>query len=354
MSETRALIAETAARLFDDLCTREVVEQAEAGTWPEALWRTVEETGLTRALLADAAAGEAATFGDAAVIVRCAGRSAVPLPLAETLLAGWLLSGSGLAVPEGPLTIAPTDRGSTLSLAPADGGWRLSGGVRAVPWGRAVRAVALVVDAAHGPLVALVDPADGELHDGHNLAGEPRDDLTFSDLALPGDRVAPAGAGIDGRALRRRGALMRALQMAGALERVLARTVAYASDRVQFGRPIARFQAIQHQLAELASEVAAAGAAVDAAVAAVERGEAGFALAAAKARAGEAAGRACAIAHQVHGAIGFTYEYDLNHSTRRLWSWRDEFGRESEWTRELGHDVMAAGAEALWSLLTSQ
>ena len=246
MSETRALIAETAARLFDDLCTREVVEQAEAGTWPEALWRTVEETGLTRALLADAAAGEAATFGDAAVIVRCAGRSAVPLPLAETLLAGWLLSGSGLAVPEGPLTIAPTDRGSTLSLAPADGGWRLSGGVRAVPWGRAVRAVALVVDAAHGPLVALVDPADGELHDGHNLAGEPRDDLTFSDLALPGDRVAPAGAGIDGRALRRRGALMRALQMAGALERVLARTVAYASDRAQFGRPIARFQAIQH------------------------------------------------------------------------------------------------------------
>ena len=66
---------------------------------------------------------------------------------------------------------------------------------------------------------------------------------------------------------QRRGALMRALQMVGAMERVRDLTVSYAAERRQFGQPLNRFQAVQQQLAELAGEVALAGAAVEAAVA---------------------------------------------------------------------------------------
>jgi alkylation response protein AidB-like acyl-CoA dehydrogenase len=104
--------------------------------------------------------------------------------------------------------------------------------------------------------------------------------------------------------------------------------------------------------------VAAAGAAADAASAAIVRhgiddGRALFAVAAAKIRAGEAAGAGAAIAHQVHGAMGFTREYSLHHSTRRLWAWRDDFGAESVWAMRLGNIAISAGARALWPALTS-
>ena len=59
------------------------------------------------------------------------------------------------------------------------------------------------------------------------------------------------------------------------------------------------------------------------------------------------------MALQVHGAIGFTHEHRLHHLTRRLWSWRDEFGVESEWSIELGRRVAAQGAEAFWPSLTA-
>jgi acyl-CoA dehydrogenase len=115
---------------------------------------------------------------------------------------------------------------------------------------------------------------------------------------------------------------------------------------------IAKFQAIQQQLALLAEQAAAASVAVESAAIAVaaDRPSSALAVAAVKIRTGEAAGKVAEIAHQVHGAIGFTHEHRL---TRRLWSWRDEFGNESHWSRELGRAVMAAGADALWPTITT-
>jgi acyl-CoA dehydrogenase len=105
-----------------------------------------------------------------------------------------------------------------------------------------------------------------------------------------------------------------------------------------------------------AEEAAAALVAVQSAAraAAEARPSAEFAAAAAKIRAGIAAGRTAEIAHQVHGAIGFTHEHSLHRLTRRLWSWRDEFGDESFWSRELGSRLLAAGAEALWPAMTER
>ena len=150
---------------------------------------------------------------------------------------------------------------------------------------------------------------------------------------------------------QRRGALMRSIQMAGALERVRDLTVQYAAERRQFGRPLNRFQAVQQQLAELAGQVALAGAAVDAAV---EDPLSGKYVAAAKVLTGAMAGRAAAIAHQVHGALGFTHEHHLHQWTLKLWAWRDEFGTESAWSEALGYRLARTGGDRLWEVVTSE
>jgi acyl-CoA dehydrogenase len=140
--------------------------------------------------------------------------------------------------------------------------------------------------------------------------------------------------------------------MAGALERVLELTVQYAGEREQFGRPIARFQAVGQMLAELAGEHAAARAATDVAVRRAEAEgpvAAAGAIAVAKVRAGQAAGLGAELAHQVHGAIGYTDEHRLHHVTRRLWSWRDEHGGEAAWGGELGRGVLGAGGDGAWA-----
>ena len=163
----------------------------------------------------------------------------------------------------------------------------------------------------------------------------------------------PAPRGSYGCAPRWGGPLL----IAGAARGALAASVRYAGERVQFGRPIGRFQAVQQELALAAAEVAAAGAAAEAAAATAQRD--GFAadstavaVAAAKARTSEAAGVVARIAHQVHGAIGFTREHALRLLTTRLWAWRDEDGGEAQWQAELGERVLAAGPDALWPLVT--
>jgi acyl-CoA dehydrogenase len=130
--------------------------------------------------------------------------------------------------------------------------------------------------------------------------------------------------------------------------------VEYAQTRVQFGRPIAKFQAIQQNLAVLAGHCAAAIAAADMAAEALHGGSTLFFVGAAKARAGEAAGVAAGLAHQLHGAIGFTQEFGLHHLTKRLWSWRDEFGNEAEWNALVGRAALTAGSEGLWPALTAE
>jgi acyl-CoA dehydrogenase len=138
------------------------------------------------------------------------------------------------------------------------------------------------------------------------------------------------------------------------LEEALQLAVIYAGDRVQFGRPIGKFQAIQQQLALAAEQVAAAGVAVASAVVAAGAGDIAFAAGAAKLRVGEAAGKVADIVHQVHGAIGFTHEHRLHQLTRRLWSWRDEFGVESAWALELGRLAASQGADGIWPFLAQR
>jgi acyl-CoA dehydrogenase len=348
MSEMRNDLLKTVDRIFDEHCPKPVRESAEAGEWPAALWQALEEVGISTAALPEAAGGSGIEFEDAMFALRRSAYHAAPVPLAETMLAGRLLAAAGIKVPQGSLTVAPVQRNDHLEFAKAAAGATVSGTAHRVPWGN-VCAHAVVAGELDGKgVVGLVSTAGGNGGVEKNLAGEPRALLEFERAPLIA--FAPL-AGVLSR-LEVEGALYRSVQMAGALERTLEYALQYANERVQFGRPIAKFQAIQHMLALLAGQVAASSAAADAAVETARLEPDEFAVSVAKSRIGEAAGKSAEIAHQVLGAMGYTREHNLHYSTRRLWSWRDEFGSESYWQTRLGRVVAAAGADALWPMLS--
>lgn len=353
MSGSANIVVETALRILQDHATPAAVNEAEAGRWPAALWDALEGAGLTLAWVPDELGGAGAEVADGFGVLRVAGEFAAPVPLAETLMAGFLLAEGGIEAPAegGPMTVAPVHAADGLEL---DRDGRLRGAARDVPFARAARHIAVLARRGGEDCVALVAAADCAIAPGESLAGEPRDRVSLDGVAA---RAVAAAPGLDADALTTLGAAVRSVQMAGALERILNQSLQHATDRVQFGRPIGNFQAIQHALAQLAGEAAAAGAAADAAAEAVGFGtlreEATVAeVAAAKVRVGEAAGTGAAIAHQVHGAMGVTYEHSLHHATRRLWSWRDEFGNESHWSVLLGGIAARHGAEGLWPFVT--
>src|SRR6516164_4525248 len=342
---TDNIIVDTATRIFEDLCEPATINEAEKGIWPKALWGALEESGLPLAWVPDDLGGAGATMADGFAVLRAAGRFAVPAPLAETLMAGWLLSRAGIGVPSGPMTLAPVHADGHIALRDD----RLVGRARRVPFARNASHIAVLAHRGDDTMVALVPAAGLPISQSTSLAGEPSDDVSFYGT-LP---AAVRPVSLDQELLVGFGAAVRLQQIAGALEKILEQSVQHALDRTQFGRPIAKFQAVQHNLATLAGEVAAASAAADAAAEACSGSEIGLAeVAIAKVRGGEAAGTGSAIAHQVHGAMGFTYEHSLHHATRRLWAWREEFGNETLWAQRLGRMVAAHGADQLWSFIT--
>jgi acyl-CoA dehydrogenase len=339
MNEELALLTDMVDRLFAEQVTRETRVAAETGGLPAELWQLVVDSGL-----ADPFADADFTWTQAGAIARAAGAHAVPLPLVETLAAGWLLRQAGLDVPDGPLTLA--------EMLPLPQGDALTGTAAAVPWARHASHLVGVATAAGAPQIVCVALAGARIEPDANIAREPRDAVTLVD--------APAAAGpadVPADIVRRLGAALRAAQLAGAAARVLDDTVAYANERSQFGRPIGKFQAIQQILAVLAGRVAAADTAVDAMWRAIDRrgfGGAFAEIAAAKIRAGEAATLAANTGHEVHGAIGFAHEHHLNFFTRRLWAWRAEYGGDGGWAVALGRQVAARGPDALWSDITAR
>ncbi len=352
-----SIVGETAARIFADLADPQTVNRATDDAWKGMLWRTLTESGLTLAWVPEAYGGAGASLAEGFEIITVAGRFAAPVPLAETMLAGWLLSRADMSVPSGPdgrMTVAPARPGDRITLAP-DG--TLSGRARGVPFASEATHLAVLARGAAGPQIALVERAAVRIERGESLAGDASDTVTF-DRAAP-LRVAPARAGVDQAALMLMGAVVRSVETAGALETMLALSLRYAEERVAFERPIGKFQAVQHNLARLAGEAAAAmtaaGSAADAIASAEIFDDAIFLEAAsAKIRSAEAAQEGAAIAHQVHGAIGFTREHVLHRFTLRALGWRDDFGNESHWAVELGNRVAARGADAFWPLLASR
>lgn len=315
---TTDMLVDTVTRILSDHCDKALHDSAEAGSFPEALYDLMGSNGLYEIAAPDSGVELSAVFA----VLETAGYFALPIPLAELVFARrWLHKPPAMV---------------SIGVTAADGAIQ-------VPWGRRVDEVISV--AADGRLQVLrpvtVEP-------GVSLAGEARDTVSAVERReLPCSE--PAFALL---------ALSRVALMAGALRRVLELSLSYAGEREQFGRPISGFQAIQHYLALMAAEVAAAGRAARAAAMAADNDLTTerflLEVAAAKSRVGEAVGFVVETAHQIHGAMGYTHEHRLHHFTRRLWCWREEYGNERYWQSLLGQRIASHGADNLWNFLASR
>lgn len=356
VSELQTMIADSVDRLFAEQVTPELQKAFDHGdlTGSQKLFGLATELGLDRALVPAEADGSGATWSEAYPVFRALGHSQAPVPLAETMIAALLCARAGIALPEagdGALTLIDANHAPGLTLA----GNRINGTALGVPWARAA-SHAVVCSADRIALVNLRQ-AGVRIDPDVNLANEPRDTVHCTAAAVLAE--APRPFAQLNEPVWMFGALARAVMLVGALEAALATAVEHANTRVQFGKPLGKQQAIQQQLGELAGMIGAARmaakiACTSAPVDATPCPAFAFDLAVAKVRAGEAATRATNVVHQVMGAIGFTQEHHLHFTTRRLWSWRSEFGSDADWAAVLGKAAITAGPGGFWNMLTTR
>jgi acyl-CoA dehydrogenase len=312
VSVMRDEIASSFGRILSENCTPQMIRSIEAGGDHRPLWDTLERTGFADALVPSELGGAGLSSADAFAIIESCGANAVPLAFAETVVLRGALTQRGFVPPSGSLTFVDAAhlRGDGITVGNVvcgkvadwavmdiDGEWRL------LPTGSATVGRALfVLDAS---------------------------------LGWPPEALAAAAAVSTDLDLRIVQAFVHAAQLSGALNEVFVRTLNYANERRQFGRSIGTFQAIQQQLSVMAEHVFAARMAADVAASRSGLRFDRLKTAIAKARASEAAAEVAALSHSIHGAIGFTEEYDLQLFTRRLYAWRLGAGSESYW-----HDVV--------------
>jgi acyl-CoA dehydrogenase len=354
VAESENIVVETAEKIFADLADAQTINRDTKGEWKAPLWQALAEAGLPLAWVSEDCGGSGASLAEGFGVLGAAGRFAIAVPLAETMLAGWLLAQAGIASPDGEMTVAPTGPKDRITLN-ADGS--LSGRARGVPFAKAAKHLAVLASGSSGLSIALVDAISLRIEPGLNLANDASDSVTFDSVQPVA--IKPAPKGFDQTTLMLMGAVVRSLQIAGALQSMLDISVRYSNERVAFEKKISKFQAVQHNLARLAGETAAAmtaaSSAADTIASAASFDDAVFLEAtAAKIRCAEAAEKGAAIAHQVHGAIGYTLEHILHRYTMRALSWRDDFGHESYWAVELGKRVASRGADELWPLVASR
>lgn len=317
--DTSQLIVDTAEKIFADHCDKALLDATEQGAFPADLWQQIVDNGFHQL----GSANSGTETRDLFAFLKVCGRFAVPLPMAEILLANQWLGANAPA--QGFATIGLQAEGSVVQAA----------------WGRqAEKTLGVAADSFNVSVYAGSTPTE----QGTNLAGEARDTMA-GEASIETIELADAPYA--------QLALARANLMAGGLQAVLDLGLQFASERSQFGRSISKFQAIQHSLAVVGTEVAASQRAADAGVDAIGTDRFEQEVAAAKARVGEAVGIVAEQVHQVHGAMGYTYEHRLHHFTRRLWAWRDEWGNEFYWQAKLGQHLAGMGADQVWGYIAT-
>lgn len=355
MSEYRDDVVKT----FEQLLPRFAATTSEPAGVSGDAWRAIVGAGFGLLGIPEQLGGSGGDLEDVLAAVETAARVGVDLPLVEhAVLAAWALAQSGLPIPEGIMTAAVAE---SVVMSEVESGWALSG---ALPWVPSLRTADFLVlllerEGVHRIDVALVDVRRAgvglAIEEGANVAGESRDVARLTTLTVAAGHLAHAPEGVNAELWKQRGALGRTAQIAGAAEAALILALDHARTRQQFGRPVAAFQAVQSELARLFGEVSAVGVASRAAarlcVQAPQHSSSRFAVAAAKAYASASAYEVAAIAHQVHGALGFTMEHRLGWFTKRLWSWRDEYGNDAYWNGVAGQ--LAWAAESPWDAIAS-
>lgn len=311
MSQNESMIAEAVDRILADAKTGSAAADA-------ATWRTLCEAGVPRLLRPESEGGAGNVWRDAAEVLQAAGRHGATVGLADALVGHALLSQAGIEPgDDAPLRlVVEASDGAPDPVTESHAGWPEAIGTH-----------------------RLTLSAWGETVTGHwEPANAAALKVVFRDAPQVRAMLAVAAAAV----------------LTGAMRRAFDLTLQWTGTRVQFGRPISQFQAVQHALALAAEEIAASRAALDWAASELESDRGMPSAAIAKARAGEAAGKVAAITHQAHGAIGFTAEYELFRYTRLLWLWRERWGNEHTWQVMLGHAALAGGAHHLFDLVIGE
>ncbi|HUH52451.1 MAG TPA: acyl-CoA dehydrogenase family protein [Microbacteriaceae bacterium] len=310
----------------------------ESGTLDKELWSQLEELGLLRLTGSEDKAGSGATWAEAQALITSLAKHGVRAPYAEhDLLAGWLVDELGL------------ESGSVMTVGEIEGSE-----ARRVPWASAADRIILIWRSGEEYLAQSFAPAELEIVNGSNNIGEPRDTVRVNDSAINGVSVAEEIV----KQLRLKQAMVRAIQVSAALERALEVTIDHVTARNQFGRPLAKFQAVQHLVSDIAGESALAQAAKDTALLeAINSDWSGenleFLVAVARSNVGHSASVVVRNAHQAHGAIGTTIEHELHKSTRAALAWRGEYGSVASWDALVMDRSRAAGSDGLWNLIAS-
>jgi acyl-CoA dehydrogenase len=339
MSEIAAFFRDTAERVLGDTVSDRDINAAEERVLPAALFRSFEETGVLSMLADEDHGGVGASLADAVTILRVAGAAAAPGPLLETLLGRDLLARAGTPAPEGALTLAFAD--GEVAPKPGETVWSAPSTFHDVPWGGLTEGFLVVAPLSAGGLrLILSRPGDWTIEPGADAAGEPRDRLSAASVAV---QVADLPDSSFDEAFRA-AAMLRAGQILGALEWTFQRSAEYVMERKQFGKELGKFQVVQQMLAEMADNTLASAVITDAAAAGPSR----TLVASARSRLADAADVAITVSHQVHGALGFSREYALNHRTRRLMAWRDDYGSVPFWRRALAADFIDLSRDAFW------
>ncbi|WAC58102.1 acyl-CoA dehydrogenase [Gordonia sp. SL306] len=307
--------------------------------WDPVLWQQLSELGLARLTGREESGGSGADWFAAAALLRAAAAHGVRTPVVEhDLLAGWLLSEAGFPVDDARRSACVLDRHGTA---------------RHVGWAAGAERVVVAWPSGGGYRVADVDTSDLDITAGTNVAGEPRDTVVAQLDHL-------TGADVDTTVIDRfrlRGAMARAVQTCAALDRTLDLTSRYAVEREQFGRPLARFQAVTGLVADIAAETSLAEAATESTLTAAVRSDWSapnlqFLVAVARSCTGRATSTVVRNAHQVHGAIGTTQVHPLHEVTLAALAWRSEFGSVHDWEQIVADAAVDAGADGLWPLIS--
>lgn len=355
MSQT--MIEETVKRLFADQVSRQCIEQAERGIFPRELWELAKQNGFTCLMSREKHGGIEADWETAFPLLAALGYYQVPLPIAETVIANFLLSTAKLAVSDSPVALVDEHQAVNLKVERNGTQLNITGELTSVAWARWSDSILVGLPENQLALIPLHQPGV-KLSPRQDLSRMPADSVTFNQATTSALLSSP-WPDLE-QPIFLFGAAVRSIMMSGALEFAIDQSVQYAKDRIQFGKAIGSYQAIQQQLALLAGEFSSARVAALTACRDLpslhqnDTSSALFSVAVAKIRAGDASNQATSIAHQVHGAIGFTYEHALNFATRRLWAWRSDFGTATLWSEQLGKAFIKGRSTHFWSSLTAR
>src|SRR6202165_4540131 len=225
VAESENIVAETAEKIFADLADAQTINSDKKGSWKAPLWRALTASGPPLAWVPEDCGGSGASLAEGFSVLSAAGRFAIAVPLAETMLAGWLLAQAKIASPEGEMTVAPASPKDRITLN-ADG--TISGRARGVPFAKAAKHIAVLASGPNGLSIALVEAAAVRIEAGLNLGGDASDTVTFD--KVPPRAIKPAPKGFNGTQLMLMGAVVRSLQIAGALESMLEISVRYSHE----------------------------------------------------------------------------------------------------------------------------